>query len=191
MTNLAQRVLTAVIAIPVIIAATMYGGVAFFLFVALISLLALKEFYSLTEARGAKPLSTAGLAAGVAINASFFHSQLRAWIAWLFGGDGASIPFPSAEQLVLIVFILSVIVLFLVELFRNNGSALLNLGATVLGLLYVPLFFGPWIGVREMFTRTDIAVAHHFLMLGGPSDESSIYAAGGATVRGVCQDLDV
>jgi len=184
-TNLAQRVLTAVIAIPVIIAVTMYGGIAFVLFVALISLLGLKEFYSLTEARGAKPLTTAGLAAGVAINCSFFHSQLRAWIAALFAPDGASIPFPSSEQLVVIVFILSVIVLFLLELFRNNGSAILNLGATVLGLVYVPLFLGTWIGVREMFTRADLAVAHHFFMLGGAADEATIYASGGATVIAV------
>jgi len=185
MTNLAQRVLTAVIAIPVIIAAAMYGGIAFFLFVALLSWFALAEFYKLTEAKGAKPLRAAGLAAGVAINAAFFHVQLRAWIAAMFAQDGASIPFPSGEQLLLIVFILSLAVLLLAELFRNNGSAMLNLGATVLGLVYVPLFLGTFIGLREMFTRTDLAVAHHFLMLGGSADGESIYASGGATVIAV------
>ena len=81
MTNLSQRVLTAVIAIPAIIAATMYGGIAFVIFVALLSALGLKEFYSLTEARGAKPLTAIGIAAGIAINISFFHSHIRAWTA--------------------------------------------------------------------------------------------------------------
>jgi phosphatidate cytidylyltransferase len=181
-TNLGQRVLTAVIAIPAIIAATMYGGIAFFLFVALLSTLALKEFYGLTEARGAKPLTAAGMVAGIAVNCSFFHAQLRAWIAGAFARDGASIPFPSGEQLVLIVLLLAFVFLLLAELFRNNGSALLNLGATALGLLYVPLFLGTWIGVREMFTRADIAVAHFFFIQGGGADEGSIYAAGGSTV---------
>ena len=185
MTNLAQRVLTAVVAIPVIIAATMYGGIAFFLFVAVLSWMALTEFYTLTEARGAKPLKGAGLAAGVAINAAYFHTHLRASIAAMFAHDGASIPFPSGEQLLLIVVIVSLVALFLTELFRNNGSAMLNLGATVLGLVYVPLFLGTWIGVREMFTRTDLAVAHHFLMLGGSTDEGAIYTSGGATVMSV------
>ena len=55
MSNLAQRVLTAVVAIPLIIAICMAGGVYFFLFIAAASWIALREFYKLVEAKGVKP----------------------------------------------------------------------------------------------------------------------------------------
>ena len=71
--------------------------------------------------------------AGFAINLSFY-------VSW------------PAQPVLLVVTLVAAVVLFsLWELFRNNGSPLLNLSATFLGLLYVSLLFGTLIGLRELF----------------------------------------
>jgi CDP-diglyceride synthetase len=60
--NLSARVLVALVAIPIILWLTMLGGYFFFL-IAVISSLALYEFYGLAEAKSASPLKMFGLAA--------------------------------------------------------------------------------------------------------------------------------
>ncbi len=185
LTNLTQRVLTALVAIPVILLLCVLGGWYFFIFTAVLSTLALSEFYSLAAAKGAKPLTLAGSAAGVAVNCAFFSSQLRNAVSGALDSAGISFPFPSGDQLVVIIIVLGVALLSIRELFRNDGSAILNLSTTLFGVMYVALFFGTWIGIREMFTSVDPPVAHHFLMRGLDTGERAIYAFGGATVISV------
>ena len=48
------------------------------------------------------------------------------------------------------LFLFSVI-LFLIELFRNRGSAVLNIGATLLGVFYLGIFGSSIIGIREFY----------------------------------------
>ncbi len=182
MSNLTLRVLTAVVAIPIIILICMVGGLYFLVFVAVISSIALSEFYSLARRKGAAPMVLLGIIAGAMIVLSFYHPSLRTAVAGFFLSYGIAIPFPSQEQLLLIVIVSSVVVLSLVELFRNNGSAILNLATTLFGLLYVSLFFGTFVGIRELFTSLDPAVAGYFLTKHGVSDAAQIYRAGGFTV---------
>jgi phosphatidate cytidylyltransferase len=131
--NLAQRVLVGVVAIPIILVLCMAGGPYFFGFIALVSAVTLREFYGLAEAKGARPLMVAGIVAGFAINLSFY-------VSW------------PAQPVLLVVTLVAAVVLFsLWELFRNDGSPLLNLSATFFGLLYVSLLFGTLIGLRELF----------------------------------------
>ncbi len=185
MNNLTLRVLTALVAIPIIILICMVGGIWFFAFVAIVSAVALSEFYALARRKGAKPMVVPGIIAGAMIDLSFYHAPLRTAIAGLFQSYGIAIPFPSQEQLLLIVIVSSVVVLSLVELFRNDGSALLNLSTTVFGLFYVSLFFGTFVGLRELFTVQDPAVAGYFLTKLGASDAAQVYRAGGLTVISV------
>jgi len=125
--NLTKRILTAVVAIPVILVLCMSGGIYFFAFVAVASAVALHEFYVIARAKGAKPMVVLGVISGFLINLSFLHYRLRSAIAGWFQTHGIEIAFPSQAQLLLITLILIVVVLSLVELFRNNGSPLLNL----------------------------------------------------------------
>ncbi|NUN71158.1 MAG: phosphatidate cytidylyltransferase, partial [Bacteroidetes bacterium] len=63
--NLAPRVAVAVIGIPFILYASYAGGVLFLLFVLGVGLLALREFLTMAEAKGARPqkaLAMTGLA---------------------------------------------------------------------------------------------------------------------------------
>lgn len=141
MSNLAQRVLVGVVAIPIILALCLAGGPYFFGFVAIVSAVALREFYGLAAAKGAKPLLAAGIVAGFVINLSFF-------VQW-----------PMQPPLLVVTMIAAVVLCSLWELFRNDGSPLLNLSATFMGLLYVSLLFGTLIGIRQLFVPGAIPLA--------------------------------
>ncbi len=133
MSNLAQRVLVGVVAIPIIVVLCLAGGPYFFGFVAIVSAVALREFYGLAAAKGARALLVPGIVAGFAINLSFF-------VQW-----------PMQPSLLVVTMIAAVVLFSLWELFRNDGSPLLNLSVTFLGLLYVSLFFGTLVGIRQLF----------------------------------------
>ncbi|HUN65697.1 MAG TPA: phosphatidate cytidylyltransferase [Bacteroidota bacterium] len=188
MSNLAQRIGTAVVAIPVIIWLCMTGGLPFAAFVIVISGVALHEYFRLAAAKGARPLVFPGLIAGFFINISFYHVKLRYWLTGLFDHAGVAIPFPSQSQLLIIILLITVVVLTLIELFRNGGSAILNLGTTLFGLLYIPLFFGTFIGIREVFLPEDFPVLRYFAdasALHDPAVHAAIYRWGGYTVISV------
>jgi phosphatidate cytidylyltransferase len=180
--NILQRVITAAVAIPLIILICMAGGIWFFAFVALASALALIEFYGLASGKGIAPQVHLGTITGFFVTLSFFHTELRYYLAGLADAAGTAIPFPSQTQLLTVVIILGTVALALVELFRNRGSAIANLSATVLGILYVSLLFGTFVGIRELFTALDPAVAHRFLATTGIVDPPALYQSGGYTV---------
>jgi len=181
--NYLQRILTAAVAIPLIVLICMKGGLYFFLFVALISALALIEFYSLVKTKEAKPLVVLGVISGFFINCSFFAPKLHEIIADALGVSG--VPFPTSTQFLLITLLLSIAILSLVELFRNNGSAILNLSTTIMGILYIPLFFGAFIGIRELFIPLDFPFVRFFpndYGLLNPTNMETAYRWGGYTV---------
>ena len=182
MSNLTLRILTAVVAIPLIVAICLAGGIYFLGFVAIVSAAALSEFYTLAKAKGANPQVVLGIFSGFLINLSFYHIQLQIFVTGLFIDRGIAIPFPSQAQLLFIILLMSVAVMSLVELYRNEGSALLNLSTTLLGILYISLFFGTFIGLREVFTPLDPPVFRYFVNTIGSGDAEVIYRAGGYTV---------
>jgi phosphatidate cytidylyltransferase len=183
--NLTQRILTAAVAIPIILWICMAGGIAFFLFVALISAVALHEFFALARAKGADPQVPLGIAAGFFINLSFYYPTVRTLVTGFFQDRGMAIPYPSQAQLLMMTVLVAVVVLSIVELFRNRGSAILNLGTTFLGLFYIALFFGTFIGLRELYVPGDFPVSRFFPgapPLGDASVAAQIDRWGGYTV---------
>lgn len=149
--TLPTRIAVAAVAIPLILWVSYSGGYWFFGFVALVSALSLLEFYGLAEARGAHPLKALGLFFGVFLNLAFIYERVRNDVYLCFSEHGVRLAMFTQQQFLLVVVLLMVLVLLLVELFRNNGSPTLNLGATLLGLVVVSLFFGTLIGLRELF----------------------------------------
>ncbi len=162
MTNLAQRVAVGVVAIPLILLLCMVGGVPFFLFVAAASAVALREFYGLAEAKGARPLVLLGIIAGFAVNTAFF------------------LPASTHRSLLVVTLLVSMIAFSLRELFHNEGSAVINLSTTVFGVLYISLFFGTLIGIRQLFTPALFPMSRYFASgLADPSPASVIHRWGG------------
>lgn len=115
----------------------------------------------------------------------FIFARVRDFILGLLQRAEISVPAPSMAQCFLILALLFVPLLLAVELFRNRGSALLNIAVTVLGTLYVSLFFGSLIGIRELFIPEDFPVFAHFAVTGFSASEevaATVYRWGGLTV---------
>lgn len=188
MSNLTLRVLVALVGIPLIVFLTLSGGYYFFAFITLVSALALHEFYGLAKKKGADPQVVLGLLFGLCVSSVFLYSKLRDGLLRAVLGMGLQIPLPTMAQSFLILFLLFVPVILLVELFRNRGSALLNVATTMTGVVYVSFFFGTFIGLRELFIPEDFPVFLHFQVPGPsvPDDVSgTIYRWGGYTIMAV------
>ncbi|MFN0158074.1 MAG: phosphatidate cytidylyltransferase [Bacteroidota bacterium] len=160
MSNLTIRVLVALVGIPIILLLTMAGGFYFFVFVVLVSSLALHEYYRLAIKRGALPQVGLGLFFGICVNAAFVHHRLQVMFPEFL--------LPSMAECVLILFLLFVPAILVNELFRNKGTPTLNVATTLSGVLYVSLFMGSLVGLRELFIPQVFPVDLHFGVSGIP-----------------------
>lgn len=127
--NLGKRAGVAVVAAPLILWAAWKGGFAFFLFIEMIIVLGLLEFYKFAQAKGMHPNQPLGVIAGLALGAQiYFRGNHEIWLTEMF----------------------LVVLLVLAELFRNKGSALHNTGATLLGFAYVAGLWSFMLLLREL-----------------------------------------
>jgi phosphatidate cytidylyltransferase len=184
MTNMATRIAVAVVAIPIILCVTYVGGFAFCLFIMLISSIALIEFYTLSQRKGASPQRVLGIIAGIVIVSTFFYGEIFEQLVPLFQRLSPEIRTPSQLQWLLIVLVCFVLISFLIELFRGKVSPLFNLTTTVFGVLYVSVCLGTLVGIRELFLN-DFPLPR-FLSLAGPQSPEATqelsYRWGGYTV---------
>lgn len=136
--NTAVRVIVAVIAIPALVLLSYLGGVYFLSFVLIIAGLSFYEFAVMAKAKGANVninLAIIGLIFFIINSYRFFFNSFHFLIAFF-------------------------VILLIFELFRNNGSAILNLGATLLGLIYLGIFGSTLIGIREFYPNIDNLYSH-------------------------------
>jgi phosphatidate cytidylyltransferase len=185
--NMTQRVIVAAVAIPVIVVLTYIGGFLFYLFVLAVSSLALLEFYSLLERKGASPLKSLGVIAGILIVTVFFYGQIFEKAVPLLREVFTDLRLPSQWQCLLITSVLFVLLCLLGELFRGKGSATLNLSATVFGVFYVSLSFGTLVGIRELFL-VDFSHSRFLLAAAGAPPDAippAAYEWGGYTVLSI------
>lgn len=129
LSNNATRVLVAIIAIPVVIGASYFGGIYFFLFTLIISTIAFYEFSVLAKNKGANVNLWVGLLSIIL----FLINQYSFFVSFLS------------------IILLTVFLLSLIELFRNKDSAIINLGTTLLGIFYIGLFSTALLGIREFY----------------------------------------
>lgn len=184
MTNMATRVAVAVVAIPIILCVTYIGGFAFCLFIMLISSIALIEFYTLSQRKGASPLRLLGIIVGIVIVSTFFYGEIFGQLVPLLQRLSPEIRTPSQLQWLLIVLICFVLISFLIELFRGKALPLFNLTATVFGVLYVSVCLGTLVGIRELFLN-DFPLPRFLSLVGPQSAEATrelSYRWGGYTV---------
>jgi len=130
--KLGHRVLVALFGIPIIVFLVLKGGWAFVLLVLIINLLSQHEFYKLTELKQMLPLKILGLIGTILLTISVYK----------FGAD---------QPWIIIALVMAIFyAVLLVELFRNNGSATLNISATAWGIFYPGFFFSFHILLREL-----------------------------------------
>jgi phosphatidate cytidylyltransferase len=124
-----KRVIVSVFTIPIILAASYVGGYFFFVFVAIISLLSFYEFCLLAKNKNAN----ANLFIGGLVILILLINQYKHFID------------------ISVIIILSSLLFLIIELFRDKGSAVLNLGVTFLGIFYIGIFSATFIALREFY----------------------------------------
>jgi phosphatidate cytidylyltransferase len=144
----------------------MAGGFYFFGLMAVISALALNEFYALARAKGSSPQVGVGALFGLCFNAAFIFDRLKYGLVTLLASIGRPVPLPTMTQLLLILILVFVMFVLVVELFRKKNSAVSNIATTLLGVCYVSLFLGSLVGLRELFVPGDFPVYRHFNIIG-------------------------
>ncbi|RJP61993.1 MAG: phosphatidate cytidylyltransferase [Ignavibacteriales bacterium] len=123
------RIIVSVAAIPFIGLAAYFGGLLFLIFVLGIALISFFEFSILVKSKGTNPNLIFGLTSVVLI-------LLNVYFEWL--------------DFYILILLISFILL-IVELYRDNNSAILNLGSTFLGIFYIGVFSASLLSIRELF----------------------------------------
>jgi len=153
MSNLVQRVLVAVIAIPLVLFIVLYKPIAFFGLVLLLTGLGAQEYYGLSRTKGYLPSVEIGITIAVLIAATFGKFRLLSVMNEL-GIPG----FPPETDLLTVILILSLIVVMAIELFRGYKNPIENTAATLFGALYIGIGIGSIFGVFEYFTVRNIGL---------------------------------
>jgi phosphatidate cytidylyltransferase len=131
--NTSIRIIVSVLAIPLILAACYFGRIYFFFFTLAVALISFYEFYQLVKNKGANVNFYLGV---FAILFLMFNGYLHLFDAYSF-------------------LLIVVVATALIELFRNNGSAIINIGTTLLGIFYVGLFSVSLLDIREFYPYVD------------------------------------
>lgn len=128
--NLIERILSAIFAIPIVIAALYWSIWGYFVLFLVVAVLALLEFYRLTALGGASPNRLVGTVAGIAIYVLVFMYTLGQI---------------SGRYLHLLCPIVALV--YPIELYRKKEFPFTNIAYTLLGIVYV---MGPFTLLHSM-----------------------------------------
>ncbi len=126
--QLARRLMTAAVGVPVAIVFSLVGGIGFLLAMNLIIGVGLFEFYRMMEAKGIEPYKKLGVAAGLGVS----------WYVYFQGGLFSS--------LFITLVLIGVMVMELTR--RDNELAVFHISTTILGIFYVA-----WLGSHIILLR--------------------------------------
>lgn len=129
MNNTKTRVLVSIVAIPVILGACYLGNIYFFLFALLIGLVSFYEFYLMAQNKNVQVNLPFGLLAVLILLVNQYYHF-----------------FDTYSFLIIFVFLTT-----LIELFRNDGSAIYNIGSTLFGIFYIGMFSASLVSIREFY----------------------------------------
>lgn len=127
--NTAIRVFVSVLAIPAIVLLSYIGGIYFLGFVLVITGISFYEFAVMAKNKGANVNLIPGIIGVIFIVINNYINVLN-----------------STHFLILFM-----IIVLISELFRNNGSAILNIGSTLLGIVYFGFLGSSLIGIRQFY----------------------------------------
>ena len=129
LSNNLTRIIVAVIAIPLILLTSYFGHYYFYLFVLFIGLLSYYEFWIFVKNKK----SFANLPLGLLIIALLITNQFKHLVD------------------IYTILVISVLLILIIELFRDKGSAIGNVGSTVLGIFYIGFCSSSLVAIREFF----------------------------------------
>jgi phosphatidate cytidylyltransferase len=150
--NAVTRVLSGVVGIPIVFGCVWLGGWAFFLFMTAVIIGATLEFYWILEKRGTIPNKTLGIIAGLLLAFAFMHGVSDHLLLNVLGVGINDLTVMLARMaLMLGVLLVFAIAVMIDEMYRKEGSPILNNIATFAGVTYVGLFLATLIGLRQLF----------------------------------------
>ncbi len=136
--SFAIRSLVAVIFGPLVILTALTGRWYWLAFISLVALLSVFEFYKLAEKKGGLGHYALGMPAAVAFVVSFYFFDELGFFS---------------------ILLISVVLMFFIEMYRNKSSATLNISTS----LFAPVFYGAALGcfilIRELPERYGLAYA--------------------------------
>jgi phosphatidate cytidylyltransferase len=133
MNELTKRILVALVGIPTILVLIFLGGWYFFLLIWIISFVAQLEFYQMHIIKNYKPHRITGIIAGFFILLGIQTGE------WSILGIG------------LIVVLMFILVFGMI---RHHENVSINVGITLVGILYIPLFLGTLIHTKSYVDAT-------------------------------------
>jgi|WetSurMetagenome_2_1015567.scaffolds.fasta_scaffold255928_2 phosphatidate cytidylyltransferase len=130
--NLSTRIIAALIGIPLIVIVCLIGKIFFLIFALAIGLVSFWEYSRMLKSKQAFTNKFVGyISIGIIIINEFkFFVDYR------------------------LLFLILILLLLLIELFRNNHSAIFNLGSTLLGIFYIGFFSSSLISIREFYSES-------------------------------------
>ena len=133
MSELTKRIFVALFGIPAILVLTFLGGWFFFSLILIISFVAQLEFYEMQRKKNFQPQRLNGMIAGVLLLLGIQTAE------WEIIG-------------IVLVFMLMIILAF--EMIRHHTNVSLNIGVTLVGIMYIPLFLGTLIYTKSYVDNT-------------------------------------
>jgi len=139
-----QRIAVSIIGIPLILASIWFGRLYFAGLITLIALLGLLELNKMASAKDLSP--------------RIFISMI-ATIGVMWG------IFTGNSHVIVGILILTGIVVLMLEMFRTTEAPLENTAITLFGIIYIGIFPGTLIGIRESALFSDYQVLGQFVIL--------------------------
>lgn len=140
--NTFTRILVAIIFIPALLAICYYGKIYFLIFTLLIGLGAYYEFALMAKIKNSYASLVVGFTAIGGIVLNNYYGVIQ-----------------DTPLFLIIIVLLSVI-----ELFRNKESAIFNIGASLFGIMYLGLFSSALLGLRESFQGDNYVMGGYFII---------------------------
>ncbi len=130
-----ERILTVLVSVPAIFACTYFGGVWFFVLVALLATVSINEFYNLMKKKGFNPYYTLGNIFSLAIIILAYNT----------------INHPTWEPASAATLTAAVICSFCAGIFiKRSAQATANISITLLGVLYIGWLFSYLVLLRSL-----------------------------------------
>jgi len=165
-----QRVLTAVVGIPLLLAFIYLGGWCLVAGLLLLSLVGLQEFFSLAEAAGLHPNRAIGYGSATLI--------MAALVVGRDAGEPSRMPVPTFYELLPLLLTLTVIAALVQQMLRPaEPGAIANAGTVVLGVMYLPFLFSYLVRLRSWFTHYVLVPGTHLSLPSGVFWLTAVVAA--------------
>lgn len=149
MSNIVQRTITGVVFLAVVIGSILFNKISFFILFELIIIGAMYEFYTLAEKKKNNPQKIYGIIIGASVFAANYFFANGFVSSTIFLG-------------VIPVFIS----VFIVELYRKSEQVFVNVGFTLLGVIYIaaPFSFANYVVITNSVYSSHLLLGFLLLM---------------------------